>query len=193
MSITTRSCCPRARALLTSDPRGRCTYIDADAREVDKILAEAAGTLDFSQPVAVMMLGLLHFIPDADDPYQLIRRYLDAVPSGSYLAISHASSDLKTDTGTAGQRYNSHSATAITFRSRQEVTRLVAGLDLVPSRCLPASPEPGSPCIHPGHRNHEETPAGHTRVIRAAPAKAFTWVQRVDFAEGWSSDGERLR
>jgi O-methyltransferase involved in polyketide biosynthesis len=126
-----------ARALLTSDPRGRCTYVHADARDADKILAEAAGMLDFSEPVAVIMLGLLHFIPDADDPYGLIRRYLDAVPSGSYLAISHASSDLKTDTGTAGQRYNSHSATAITFRSRQEVTRLVAGLDLVPPGVSP--------------------------------------------------------
>jgi hypothetical protein len=126
-----------ARALLTSDPRGRCAYIDADAREVDKILTEAAEMLDFSQPVAVMMLGLLHFIPDADDPYGLIRRYLDAVPSGSYLAVSHASSDLKTDTEMAGQRYNSHSATAITFRSRQEVTRLLAGLDLVPPGVSP--------------------------------------------------------
>jgi hypothetical protein len=57
-----------ARALLTSYPRGWCTYIDADAREVDKILTEAAETLDFSQPVGVMMLGLLHFISDADDP-----------------------------------------------------------------------------------------------------------------------------
>jgi O-methyltransferase involved in polyketide biosynthesis len=126
-----------ARALLTSDPSGRCTYIDADAREVDKILTEAAETLDFSQPVAVMMLGLLHFIPDADDPCELIRRYLDAVPSGSYLAISHASSDLKTDTQTAGQRYNSHSATAITFRSRQEVTRFFSGLEFVPPGVSP--------------------------------------------------------
>src|ERR1700685_3798442 len=86
-----------ARALLTSDSHGRCTYVDADAREVEKILTEAAETLDFSQPVAVMMLGLLHFIPDADDPYSLTARYLDALPSGSYLAISHASSDIKVD------------------------------------------------------------------------------------------------
>jgi len=126
-----------ARALLTSDSRGRCTYIDADAREVDKILTEAAQTLDFSQPVAVMMLGLLHFIPDADDPYGLVRRYLGAVTSGSYLAISHGSSDLKTDTQTAGQRYNSHSATAITFRSRQEVAKFFSGLDLVPPGVSP--------------------------------------------------------
>ena len=129
-----------ARALLTSDPRGRCTYIDADAREVDKILAEAAETLDFSQPVAVMMLGLLHFIPDADDPYELIRCYLDAVPSGSYLAISHASSDLKTDTGTAGQRYNSHSATTITFRSQAGSHQASARAWTCPSRCLPTGP-----------------------------------------------------
>jgi hypothetical protein len=126
-----------ARALLTSDPRGQCTYVDADAREVEKILDQAARMLDFSQPVAVMMLGLLHFIPDADDPYGLTRRYLDAVPSGSYLAISHGSSDLKTETQTAGQRYNSRSATAINFRSRQEVTRFFAGLDLVPPGVSP--------------------------------------------------------
>ena len=126
-----------ARALLTSDPSGRCTYIDADAREVDKILTEAARTLDFSQPVAVMMLGLLHFIPDPDDPCELIGRYLDAVTSGSYLAISHASSDLKADTQTAAQRYNSHSATAITFRSRQEVTKFFSGLELVPPGVSP--------------------------------------------------------
>jgi O-methyltransferase involved in polyketide biosynthesis len=126
-----------ARALLTSDPRGQCTYVDADAREVDKILGEAAGMLDFSQPVAVMMLGLLHFIPDADDPYGLTRRYMDAVPPGSYLAISHGSSDLRTETQAAGQRYNSRSATAITFRSRQEVTRFFTGLDLVPPGVSP--------------------------------------------------------
>ena len=126
-----------ARALLTSDPRGRCTYIDADAREVDKIVTEAAETLDFSQPVAVMMLGLLHFIPDADDPYELTKSYLAAVPSGSYLALSHASSDIRTGTPAAARSYNSHSATAITFRSRQEVTRFLSGLDLVPPGMAP--------------------------------------------------------
>jgi O-methyltransferase involved in polyketide biosynthesis len=126
-----------ARALLTSDPNGQCTYIDADAREVEKILTQAAETLDFSQPVAVMMLGLLHFIPDADDPYELTRRYMAAVPSGSYLAISHGSSDLKTETSAAGRSYNSHSATAINFRSRQEVTRFFSGLDLVPPGVSP--------------------------------------------------------
>jgi hypothetical protein len=127
-----------ARALLTSSLRGRCTYIDADARDAGKILAEAEGTLDFSQPVAVMMLGLLHFIPDSDDPYSLTAHYLDAVPSGSYLAISHASSDIKVDTQSAAARsYNARSAIPITLRSRPEVARFFDGLDLVPPGVTP--------------------------------------------------------
>ena len=74
-----------AQALLRSDPRGCCTYIQADARDTEKILAEAKATLDFSQPVAVMALGLLHFIPDADDPYALVRRLMDPFVPGSHL------------------------------------------------------------------------------------------------------------
>jgi hypothetical protein len=122
-----------ARALLTSDPRGQCSYIDADARDVDKILEQAAQVLDFSQPVAVMMVAILHFIPDADDPYELARRYLAAVPSGSYLAVSHAANDVRDATAEASQAYNARSATAITLRSRQQFTRFLDGLDLVGS------------------------------------------------------------
>jgi len=127
-----------ARALLTSSPRGRCAYVEADARDPDRILAEAAGTLDLTEPVAVMMLGLLHFIPDIDDPYALARYYLDALPSGSYLAISHASSDIKTDPQeAAAEKYNARSATPITLRSRAEVTRFFDGLELVPPGVTP--------------------------------------------------------
>jgi S-adenosyl methyltransferase len=141
-----------ARALLTSSRSGRCAYIDADARDAEKILAEASGTLDFSQPVAVMMLGLLHFIPDSDDPYSLIRRYLDALPADSYLAISHASSDIEVLTQAAAARsYNAHSATTITLRSRAEVTRFFAGLDLVPPGVTPLGQwAPGTPVTASG-------------------------------------------
>jgi S-adenosyl methyltransferase len=120
-----------ARALLTSDPRGQCSYIEADAREVDKVLEQAAQVLDFSQPVAVMMVAVLHFIPDADDPYELTRRYLAAVPSGSYLAVSHAANDVKDVTAEASQAYNARSATAITLRSQQQFAEFLTGLDLV--------------------------------------------------------------
>jgi O-methyltransferase involved in polyketide biosynthesis len=127
-----------ARALLNSAPGGRCAYVDADARDADKILAEAASTLDFAQPVAIMMLGLLHFIPDSDDPYSLTARYLAAVPSGSYLAVSHASSDIEVEQLSAAARsYNTHSATPITLRSRAEVAGFFRGLDLVPPGITP--------------------------------------------------------
>ena len=69
-----------ARALLTSGPDGRTAYVDADIRDTGQILAEAARTLDFSQPVAVMLLAVLHFVPDADDPYTITSRLMDALP-----------------------------------------------------------------------------------------------------------------
>jgi O-methyltransferase involved in polyketide biosynthesis len=141
-----------ARALLNSAPAGRCTYVDADARDADKILAEASATLDFTRPVAVMMLGLLHFIQDSDDPYSLTARYMDAVPSGSYLAVSHASSDIEAEQQSAAARaYNAQSATAITLRSRAEVARFFRGLDLVPPGITPLGQwSPGAKQAAPG-------------------------------------------
>jgi S-adenosyl methyltransferase len=122
-----------AKALLTSDPRGRCVYLEADARDVPAVLAGAAETLDFSEPVAVTMLGLLHFIPDADDPFALPGRYLDAFPPGSYLAISHASSDIESPGQAAGaSRYNAQTSTQVTLRSREEFARFFGGLEFVP-------------------------------------------------------------
>jgi hypothetical protein len=121
-----------ARALLTSDPRGETAYISADIRDTDTILREAGQTLDFTQPVAVMLLAILHFIPDSDDPHAIVRRLMQAVPSGSYLVISHASSDIMTQTVQAGAEiYNEHSAVSINLRSEQQVTRFFAGLELV--------------------------------------------------------------
>src|ERR1700733_5037787 len=83
-----------ARALLISNDAGATAYIDADARNTGTILSQAAELLDFSQPVAVTMLAVLHVIPDSDDPYAIVAKLMDAVPSGSYLAISHSGTDL---------------------------------------------------------------------------------------------------
>jgi O-methyltransferase involved in polyketide biosynthesis len=124
--------------LLRAGRRGRCAYIDADARDVGKILAEAAGTLDFTQPVAVIMLGLLHYIPDADEPYSLPGRYLDAFVPGSYLAVSHASSDIRQDgQSEAATSYNAQASIPITLRSREEFAQFFRGLDLVPPGIAP--------------------------------------------------------
>ena len=63
-----------ARALLTSTPEGVCDYIDGDLRDPEAILAEAARTLDFGQPAALMLLGVLHHIPDTSEAQEIVRR-----------------------------------------------------------------------------------------------------------------------
>ena len=83
-----------ARALLTSDPDGATDYIDADLRNTGAILAQAARTLDFGRPVAVMLVGILQCIPDEDDPRAIVAALMDGVPPGSYLAISHPAADV---------------------------------------------------------------------------------------------------
>ena len=127
-----------AEALLRSDPRGRCAYIDADARDTRAVLAGAAGTLDFSQPVAVIMLGIWHYIPDDDDPYGVVGSYLDAVGPGSFLVASHASSDIEIPGQLeATDRYNSQAITPITLRSREQFARFFRDLELVPPGITP--------------------------------------------------------
>jgi hypothetical protein len=122
-----------AKALLKSDRQGRCAYIDADARDVDTVLGEAEQTLDFGQPVAVIMMGILHYIPEADSPYTLPGRYLDVFPAGSYLVASHASGDIKQDgQAEAADSYNARAAFPITMRTRDEFARCLHGLELVP-------------------------------------------------------------
>jgi S-adenosyl methyltransferase len=129
-----------ARALLASRPEGATAYIDADARDTDTILAEAGKLLDFSHPVAVMLLGVLHCIPDEDDPAAIVARLLDAVPPGSYMAIVHPASDVATDKmEQALGDYNKQAGSALTARSHAEVSRFFDGLDLV---------EPGVVQIH---------------------------------------------
>jgi len=83
-----------ARALLTSQPEGATDYIDADLRDTRKILAQAARTLDFSRPVAVMLIAIMHAIGDDEDPYAIVATLMEAVPPGSYLALSHVASDI---------------------------------------------------------------------------------------------------
>jgi hypothetical protein len=83
-----------ARALLTSKPEGVTDYLDADLRDTGTILEQAAGTLDFSRPVAIMLLAILHYLPDVAEARRIVARLTGAVPAGSFLVISHAGSDL---------------------------------------------------------------------------------------------------
>ncbi len=129
-----------AQALLTSSPEGKADYIQADLRDTETILARAARTLDFSQPVAVLLIAIMHFIPDADDPYTIVARLMDAAPSGSCLVLAHAASDIAPEASTEMARlYNGMSPVPITPRSREQVARFYDGLDMAPPGLVPIS------------------------------------------------------
>jgi hypothetical protein len=120
-----------ARALLTSGEHGKTAYIDADARDTAAILEGAAATLDFTKPVAVVLMAILQFIPDEDDPGGIVGRLMTAVPPGSYLVISHPANDIEADkmADMAG-RLNQLMAQKVTLRSKAEVSRFFDGLEL---------------------------------------------------------------
>jgi len=125
-----------ARALLTSTPEGACDYIDADLRHTDKILAEAAKTLDFSQPVALMLLGIMGQVPDSDDPRAIIKRLMNPMPSGSYLALSDGVNTSETFTE-AVRHYNESSANTYHPRSPEQLTGFFDGLEVVEPGVVP--------------------------------------------------------
>ena len=89
-----------ARALLDSAPQGRCGYVQSDLRDTGNIVSQAAETLDLAKPVAVLLISILHFVPDADDPWGIAGRLMGAVPAGSYLAVTHATPESFTDPAT---------------------------------------------------------------------------------------------
>jgi S-adenosyl methyltransferase len=122
-----------ARALLTSRPEGVTAYLDADLRDVEEILAQAADTLDFGQPVGVMLLAVLHYIPDLDEARQVMTRLVQALPSGSFVTISHAASDISPEEmAEMIRRMNEHLAEGNHVgRTRDVVASLFSGLDLL--------------------------------------------------------------
>jgi len=121
-----------ARALLTSSPQGVTDYIDADLRDTETILARAARSLDFSRPVAIMLIAILHVISDDDHPYQIVAKLIDAVPPGSYLALSHVASDIEPDkVAETRKRLNRLMYQKGTYRSHDQVARFFGGLDMI--------------------------------------------------------------
>jgi hypothetical protein len=127
-----------ARALLTSGPEGTTDYVQADLRDTATVLTGAARTLDFRQPVAVLLMGVLHFIPDEEDPYAIVARLMDATAPGSYLVIGHGASDIQADAvPELTRRYNERSSARITLRSREQVAGFFDGLELVGPGLVP--------------------------------------------------------
>jgi S-adenosyl methyltransferase len=129
-----------ARALLTSDPQGATGYLDADARDTSSILTGAAELLDFSEPVAVMLIAILQLIADDDDPYQLVAELTAAVPSGSFLVITHVAGDMGRMTPgalEAARRLSELLPQRVNPRSQAQVTKFFDHLELVEPGVVP--------------------------------------------------------
>jgi hypothetical protein len=140
-----------ARALLSSTPEGVCGYLDSDIRDIAQVLRSAAELLDFSQPIAIMLIGILHLIPDSDDPAGMVRRLVDGVPAGSWVAVAHPASDIAADqVATLTTRYNRRVSTSSTLRTRAEISAFFTGLEVL---------EPG---IVQYHRWRPDDPAAGT-------------------------------
>ena len=127
-----------ARALLTGAREGACGYVDADVRDTGTILAQAARTVDFTRPVAVLLLAVLHLISDADSPVGIVARLAEGLASASYVAISHMTADFAPDAVTAAaDAYNALAPVPVTARTHTGVTALFGTLPLVAPGVVP--------------------------------------------------------
>jgi S-adenosyl methyltransferase len=136
-----------ARALLASRPEGKTDYVDADLRAPAEILAHAAKTLDFTRPVALLLIGILHLISNDEDPYGIVARLMEALAPGSYLVVNQPASDVHAEIAAEGARRLAQlGSTPTTRRSREEVVGFFSGLDLVEPGVVQTHrwhPEPG--------------------------------------------------
>jgi hypothetical protein len=156
-----------ARALLTSSPQGATAYIDADLREPDKILddPELVQTLDLSRPVALMLISILQFITDDDDPYAIVARLVRALPSGSYLAVTQPTYDfMPAETVARLDAVNTPSRGPFRPRSHDEFAHFLDGLEPVPPGIVPVSE--WRPENDAEHRPSAEQTAVYSAVAR---------------------------
>ncbi|ATL88161.1 putative S-adenosyl-L-methionine-dependent methyltransferase [Streptomyces malaysiensis subsp. malaysiensis] len=152
-----------AQTLLNSSAEGRTDYIRADVNEPDTILRspELSETLDLTRPVVLSLNALMHFVTDAQDAHGIVRRLMDALPSGSALALSHCTPDFDPETWQKVTDIYNQAGTPVQFRDKAAVTDFFAGLDLI---------EPG---IVVGHRWRPATEdGGADREDGPAPSDA---------------------
>lgn len=138
-----------ARALLVSSPEGACDYVDGDLRKPDEILSQAARTLDFTQPVALMLLGILHHISHTGQANAIVRQLMATLAPGSYLVINHSTSAIS---GAAMEdavaHWNEVGTPPMTLRTPEQIARFFDGLELLEPGVVSCSrwrPDPSSP------------------------------------------------
>ncbi|NUP42666.1 MAG: SAM-dependent methyltransferase [Streptomyces sp.] len=128
-----------AQALLHGTAEGRTAYIEADVREPESILGspELLETLDLSEPVALSINATLHFIPDKYGTYEIVERLMDALPSGSYLEISHSSPDFDQASVDAAVAIYRKGGIEAQLRTKSEIEKFFSGLELVEPGIVP--------------------------------------------------------
>jgi len=121
-----------ARALLTSSPEGATTYIDADLQDPEKIIAEASRTLNFTEPVAITLIAILHHIASYQQAREIVGRLMRAVPPGSYLVISHSTNVINgTRSDEAVAQWNKFGKPQVMLRSPDQIAGFFDGLELL--------------------------------------------------------------
>ncbi|MYW67010.1 SAM-dependent methyltransferase [Streptomyces sp. SID8379] len=120
-----------AQELLAGSPEGATDYLMGDVREPEVILEHARSVLDFDRPVALSLIALLHFITDDQDPYGIVARLVAALPSGSHLVLTNASSDWRPDLAAQVVAEYERAGIRLAFRTREQVARFFDGLELV--------------------------------------------------------------
>ncbi|HEX5541285.1 MAG TPA: SAM-dependent methyltransferase, partial [Micromonospora sp.] len=128
-----------ARALMVSDERGRTEYIHADLNKPDKILNDPTllDTLDLNRPVGLMLVAILMLLSDAEDPWDKVRTLMDAVPSGSYLAISHPGQDFNPEAMAGVAAAAGRGGMTLVPRVRDEVARFFGDWEMVEPGVVP--------------------------------------------------------
>ncbi|MEV4118500.1 SAM-dependent methyltransferase [Micromonospora sp. NPDC049645] len=121
-----------ARALLASAPGGKCDYVEADLRQPDTILASAQQTLDFSQPIGLMLLGVVNHLMDDDVAYGAVAQLVQAMPTGSHLVLTHSTAEIHGEPMLRVMRETTErGGTPIRARTKVELERFFDGLDLL--------------------------------------------------------------
>lgn len=151
-----------AEALLISHADGVTDYIQADVRQPERIVEHARHILDFSRPIALSLIALMHFIPDEQDAHGIVRNLVATLPSGSYLVLSHAASDLYPELAEQVTAEYAKGGIKLGFRTRPEVERFFDGMDLVPPGLVTATE------WNPRRRTVPPRAAASTREWRAS-------------------------
>ena len=171
-----------ARALLTSVTGGPVDYIEADVRDPETILQDAAEILDLSQPTAVMMLSILGEIPDSDHPGPIVARLLEPLPVGSYLAISDCI-DTNPALNQAIATYNQDTVSPYKLRSPQQFAAFFDGLAMIPPGIVAPAQWPACP-----DRYHRRA-SGSRRALRHRPQRLILRIDGPDYPPGAAVPG----